>query len=634
MRRTPSHGPCPPPYGQGLRRTVAASLAALLALLAPGPQAWAAAVKTGVAASGQSLPAGRIVALPDAVSGGISALSSGISLDLGGRAPAAVPQIKDSGIGAALPSAPALTLPAFQVVPAAQVQTQAKIGGLAEQSAPVLDAVAAPKASSADLHRGGAELQRILGSSLRRHAAPADVELGPAEEGPIQTPASKLSAARDGAQESPASEPVPELTPEQKGKFRFYSGAVAAVKVGIEGLNLAVPLLLLNTLHAAMAVSTLYLAAEVASIFAGLVGGALVDRIGARRALVLNGFVQAAAIIGVPIAIASGGALALPIVYALFMLNGIASELFDVARRAALPQIVGQNEGLLRKYNGSLYVWREIAATAGVLGAGWLVHHIGAMATIWMHPAFCVAAARAALRLLKQGKSPAAAAAAAAARPQRPSDGLKAWWDDIKRGTKYVASEKKLRTIVLVNIPLNALHKIFHTLVAVIFASQVLHNPAMAAVMLGAWNIGELAGAFYLERRGPQSRLSNWLRLAAAASLAVWGWWLFPSALVGVAVSVFLAAAMIGNELGTSSYMQASVPEKELGAVTGFVYAFARAVGILALMLSGFAWDTLGAMGGFLALAVFFTVAAPIYWLASRRFAGDKIDHPAPPPQD
>ena len=621
-----------------LRQISCAALAALLALLAPGPRAWAAAVRTGVASSGQALPAGRIVVTPVSIGGGLGSLSSSVSLDLGGRTAGFAPGVKapavlSAPISVSLAAPSALPLPgADGQAPSASspLQTQAKIGGLAELSAPVLEAVAGAKASPSDLRGGGAELQRILESGLRP-AAPADVDAVPAQNGPVQTPASKL-AARGQAQEAPAPEPVPELTPEQKGKFRFYSGAVAGVKVGIEALNLAVPLLLLNTLHAAMAVSTLYLAAEVASIFAGLVGGALVDRIGARRAMVINGFVQAAAIIGVPIAIASGGTLALPIVYALFMLNGVASELFDVARRAALPQIVGQNEGLLRKYNGSLYVWREIAATAGVFGAGWLVHNIGAMATIWTHPVFCVSAALAALRLLRQGKTPAAAPTEKPAGGMKSS--LKGWWSDIVRGTKYVLAEKKLRTIVLVNIPLNALHKIFHTLVAVIYASQVLHNPAMAAVMLGAWNIGELAGAFYLERRGPQSKLSNWLRLAGVASLAVWGWWLLPTAWAGVAISFLLAAAMIGNELGTASYMQATVPAKELGAVSGFIYAFARAVGILALLASGFAWDALGPMGGFLALAVIFTVAAPIYLLASRKFAGDKIDHAGAPAQD
>ncbi|MCX5796743.1 MAG: MFS transporter [Elusimicrobia bacterium] len=629
------------------RQALSASLAALLGLLAPGPQAWAAVAKTAVSAATQSLPAGRIAVVPSALNSGLNALSSGISLDLGGRSADAVPQVKDVGSGV-LTSAAVQTIsvsvpaagpaaPAAATAPQAPSQTPTKVSGIAAESAPVLEAVADRKASAADLRRGGAELQRILEAGLGRRAAPAEVnaDTSPSSEPAAAGPRAALKPAQDRAAAQQAPLPVPELDADQKSKFHSYASAVAAVKVGIEALNLAVPLLLLNTLHAAMAVSTLYLAAEAASIFGGLIGGALVDRMGARRALVVNGFVQAAAIVGVPLAILSGGSLAMPIIYGLFMINGVASELFEVARRAAMPQIVGHHEGLLRKHNGSLYVWREIAATAGVFGAGWFVHSVGAMATIWMHPAFCLLAALTALRLLRQSQSPAAAAAPA---PGGSSGGLKAslkgWWADMVRGTKYVVSEKKLRTIVLVNIPLNALHKIFHTLVAVIYASQVLHNPAMAAVMLGAWNVGELAGAFYLERRGPQSRLSNWMRLAGVASLAVWAWWLFPTALVAVPISFLLAAAMIGNELGTISYLQSTVPERDLGAVNGFVYAFARAVGMVALLLSGFAWDALGTMGGFLALAVLFTLAAPVYWLAARRFQADKLEHIDSVPED
>ena len=48
------------------------------------------------------------------------------------------------------------------------------------------------------------------------------------------------------------------------------------------------------------------------------------------------------------------------------MCNGAVGEVFDVARKAAVPQIVGRDEGVLREHNGKLYVWREIAAAAGV----------------------------------------------------------------------------------------------------------------------------------------------------------------------------------------------------------------------------------------------------------------------------
>ena len=82
---------------------------------------------------------------------------------------------------------------------------------------------------------------------------------------------------------------------------------------------------------------------------------------------------------------------------------------------------------------------------------------------------------------------------------------------------------------------------------------------------------------------------------------------------------------MIGNEIGTASFMQASVPERDLGSVTGFVYAFARAIAMGALFLSGWLFDALSPSTAFLAMAVLFTLIAPIYFFTSRSFRQDKM---------
>jgi hypothetical protein len=124
------------------------------------------------------------------------------------------------------------------------------------------------------------------------------------------------------------------------------------------------------------------------------------------------------------------------------------------------------------------------------------------------------------------------------------------------------------------------------------------------------------------------------MRLASVASLAVWSFYFLPFAWAGMAASFILATAMIGNELGTASYMQSTVPEKELGAVTGFVYGFARAVGMIGLLASGWAFDMLGASGGFMVMAVIFTLLAPVYLLASFKFKSEKLDAPADMPND
>jgi MFS family permease len=508
----------------------------------------------------------------------------------------------------------------------------ADIGAAVSEAAPLLETARSEDSSPAGLKESGSGLQAILEGAVRRRTS----DLGVIPAAPSQevspsglTPSAETAAGPETADKAPVPQPEDGLPPQAKSNFRSYAFGVSAVKTGLDALNLAVPLILLDTFHAAMAVSALYLAAELARLVSGTLGGAVIDHIGAGRALTLTIAVQIAATASLPFILIYGGAWAMPMVFAAFIVNGVGYELFDVARRAALPQIVGRDEGVLRAQNGRLYVWREIAATAGVFGAGWVVKTFGTLNTIWIHPAFCFLAALAVLRLwhLKPQAGPGKPVV-------RQRITFAAWWADLRDGMRRVFQDPKLRSLVLINIPLTAVHKLFHTVVSVVFAAQVLHDPTFAAIMVGAWNLGELAGSFYLDRRGKDSHFSNWLRLAAAASLSMWTFYLLPVAWAAMAASFLIAAAMIGNELGTASYMQSTVPEEHLGSVTGFVYGLSRSVGMLALLGAGWAFDALTPAGGFLVLALIFTVMAPIYLVAAQRFKSDRVAPPADMPED
>jgi len=603
-------------------------------LLAPGPEAWAQAVSS-VQGGARPVAAGPalvpLTSAPSSLSKGFQLTGSLTSSVLPALTPA--PHVRTALKPQAVASAAPIQAPAAALARPVAVQTvqaafkaptlKKQVQALSQETAPVLEILAAPAASQDSLKSGGADLQLILEG---RKASKTSAEV----YAPASLPGQPSGLSKAQAQQaSEQTVPAPELTPGQKTKFRFYAGGVAAVKVAIETLNLAVPLLMLAQAQAAVAIGALYLSAEVAGLFANFIGGALVDKVGAGRTMVLTGFLQAAAIALLPAALVMGGPLAMPAVYALFVLNGVAGEVFDVARRAAMPMIVGKDEGVLRKYNGGLYVWREIAATTGVFAAGWLLKGVGAMATIWVHPAFALAAALAMLKLwkLRPSEEPAP-------RPARKASSLKDGLRDMIEGARIVLRDSNLRTIVLINMPLAVVHKVFHTLIAVIYAAKVLGDPAMAAILIGAWNLGELAGAWILERWGKESRMSSWLRLAAAASLSMWLYWLFPAVWVAVPVSFLIAMAMIGNELGTASYLQAQVPEKSLGAATGFVYGFARAMTMLSLLGCGWLFDALGPMNGILAMAVLFTLIAPVYFFSSRRFADQKMPGDAVPSGD
>ena len=599
-----------------------------LALLLPS-QGWAQAALAANAAVGAAVPgAGFALQSPSAgmtplqpSNKALTAPSLRLPSALPSSAPGLKPEVKVQQTQAhpvrqAVPVAPVQAAPPYgrSAAPVSEkkgVQAlQKQSAALAETAAPILEGVREANASDTELRSGGAALQSVLEGRSVTASVPVAV---PGAKG------ARLSSLKPAALSESVQPQAPVKAPEAgvKTDFRLYGFGVSAVKTGLDALNLAVPLLLLDAFHAAMAVSALYLTAELARLVSGMLFGTAIDRMGPGKSMALFVGLQIAATTSLPFILAGTGAWVMPAMYGVFILNGIGYELFDVARRAALPRIVGKDEGVLRQYNGKLYVWRETAATAGVFAAGYVVKALGAMNTIWIHPVFCAAALLGLLKLW--GLRPKDAGSRNAPR-ETWKEALRDWRQDTLGGARTVFKDPQLRALVLINIPLTAVHKLFHTVVAVVYAAQVLGNPAHAAVLVGAWNLGELAGSYYLNRRGEKSHFSSWLRLAAAASLSMWAFWLTPSIFIAVPVSVLIAAAMIGNELGTVAYMQSAVPEKDLGSVTGFVYGFSRAISMLSLLVIGLAFDALTAAGGFLTLAVLFTALAPIYLLTARHF--------------
>ncbi|HVE12927.1 MAG TPA: MFS transporter, partial [Elusimicrobiota bacterium] len=406
----------------------------------------------------------------------------------------------------------------------------------------------------------------------------------------------------------PGGASAPELPPDVRGRFRLYALGLAAVKIGIESINLVVPLLLISQLNSAALVGVLFVAADLAGMGGSLLGGWLSDRLRPSRLMMLTTLGQAAAVAAM--ILLSGGAYAVPAVLALFTLNGALSEVFGVARRAALPVLVGRDEGTLRVYNGRAYLWRELAATGGVLVIGWLAQNWGFAPALWLHPAFYLAAAFLFLRLAAGAGAPLAAAAAA---PRAPWKGLRAASVELFRGARIVWKDPKLRLGLFVNGPVLATHKLFHALVGTLFAAKVLGNPAYAALILGAWNLGELGAAWALDRRGHAISTSAWLRFAAAAGLASWAFWLLPTLWAAVAVACLMGVATLASELVLNSFFQSAAPERDQGVVNGFVYALGTAASMAALLVISVFFDLAGASTGFFVLALAFTVISGLY---------------------
>lgn len=478
----------------------------------------------------------------------------------------------------------------------------------ASQAGPLLEAASSAETSAGDAHSSGASLEALLTRGFHRaYAAPV---FAPA---PNAASPARLEKGAEAPAPAPAEVPAP-----AKRAFTLYTAGVSTVKAGIETLNLVVPILLLSQYGAASILGALFVSAQVAGLAAGAGLAPLIDRLGPSKTLAAAAAAQAAVIGVVPLSLWLGAPVSLPVLFGLFALNGALSGVFDIARRSAPPAILGTDEGVLRRYNARLYIAREIAAMGAVFGAGWLLHHVGAMATLGVHPAAYAVAAGLFLLLsrLRRGAPSLGAAAPVAEAPRTETR-----WAEFTAGARIVLADPALRLAALVNIPVIALHNMFHAMLAAVYATSVLGSPALAAVLIGAWNAGELAAALFLERRGRKTGAAFWARYAGLVSLAGWALWAFPTVWVAAPVAFLLASATLGNEIGLNSFFQAAAPKERTAAVTGFVYSSATGAAMLVMLGMGWVFDAFGALPGFLALAAALTLTAGLYLLAARAFA-------------
>jgi MFS family permease len=621
------------------RRILASALASLLFLEALGPSAWAqvaaraasASAGPAVSAAGASRssfvgsPAGPAFLLPSALAlsplsaPAVPAPSVHVAPTVSPIAALAVPVLSAAASGSLPPSASPVPVGASP-----KAGLSGRVGRLVESSAPALERVTSVASSRADLRRSGDELEGILsGEFIQRPTA--------ADDGPLASESSGKGYSLRPAQapsDKPASEPtaaaLPEISEHSRSGFRLYAAGISIVKVGIEALNLVVPTLLLSQFGAATLVGALFLSSQLAGLVAGWIAGPLVDRFSPAKVLAVTAILQIAAIGSIPLAFAFGTTLGLPVIFGLFTVNGLLGGAFDIARRAALPQILGRDERLLNAHNAKIYITREIAAMAGIVGAGFLLGKLGYLATLGIHPAAYIVAALLFARLAFRRGEAAPAPTKVEAGPAEKPKGFLASLKSLTRGARLVWSNPELRRAAFLNIPVITLHNLFHQMLAVVYAAKVLGSPTAAAVLLVAWNLGEFAAALILRRQsarqGEKADLGPaWLRYAAAAVLGSWLLWIFPTIYVAAPVIFLMAMGMLGNELGLASYFQSAAAKEDVGAVTGFVYSLATTVAMVALLAMGWIFDGFGGTAGFLVLALVLSAVSVFFWLSARR---------------
>jgi MFS family permease len=125
--------------------------------------------------------------------------------------------------------------------------------------------------------------------------------------------------------------------------------------------------------HSALVTALAVVMATIPNALLGVFGGVIADAVGHRRAMIACDLARAVLVGSVPIALAIGLSLAVP--YALVFAAAACGAVFNPARLALLPRIVGPEE--LPSANALTYSSDRAVEVLGALAAGMLVATLG-----------------------------------------------------------------------------------------------------------------------------------------------------------------------------------------------------------------------------------------------------------------
>ncbi|MFI5363458.1 MAG: MFS transporter, partial [Elusimicrobiota bacterium] len=439
-------------------------IAAIYLISIPGPSAWAQSVRIVRVSAPLSSPMLNIPAMSAPI-GGVYSLSAGsLAVPSFAAAPAlAAPSVP----AAALPVSVSASALAAAAIPADAAPTP--LASARSAAAAVSDIAAHPGASESDAARVN------FADGLRVAAGRTLSVLASA-------PRRWLSglAPRRASTEPAGEHPLPPAPPAVKGpRLGGYLSGTFGAQLASNSLQVTMPLLFLkltgSVAHTAFAI-TIGSALDAAGT---LVGGWLTDRVRAKPVLIGTTIARGLAMAILPV-LALTGTLTIPAVGAIYLIECFSRGIADTARSTLPSELSGRDESLLKHILAKNQTFFEAGGVAGPFIAGALIAGLGGVASaaaLWLAPVAFAAVALSYLaipRTAALSAAPAPALAGESAAPKKKLDGWMRW--------------ALAATALLTMYPLKGL-------LPAIFATQVLHNPASAAWLVGLFGAGGFLGS-------------------------------------------------------------------------------------------------------------------------------------------
>jgi len=377
----------------------------------------------------------------------------------------------------------------------------------------------------------------------------------------------------------------------------------------------AVPIYVLARTGSTMAAGVAGAANGVPLIIAGVAGGVLVDRWGARRSCIAADLLAGLFTVAVPLLDRS---VPLAAIVALLFLRSLLATPGNVARLTLLP-ILADRAGVRRQTANTLYqLAPRLALIAGPAVAGIAIASVGAATTLVVDAAsFLLSAALVAAFVRRIGLP-------AADRPTRSFVG------EMAAGFGFIRANRGLTILLAVVLAMNFIDEAYIPVLLPIYSRDVLSDPKLIGWLLGANGVGAVLGTvLYLAfgNRLAALRWATFIACLAVLAIARAGLAGLPD-LAGASAMLFalgLASGPLNPIINT--LVQDVTPAAMRGRVFGLIGATAYAAAPLGILGASAVVSIWGLHRGLMAFGTLYGLVFVAAWRnrALKRFADGPV---------
>ena len=365
----------------------------------------------------------------------------------------------------------------------------------------------------------------------------------------------------------------------------------------------ALPWFVLTTTGSATKMA-IVVAVEAAALgIVGFASGNLAAALGARRTMLVADAARAPLMALIPL-LHYLDALSFPLLLVLVFAVGSFGTPSFASKAAIIPDIVGEDEGVLGEANALLQIAQRLSLVLGPPLAGVLIGLVGATTVLWIDAAtFAIGFVLIALFVRVGGSKPVT----------DESRGLTA-------GARFLLNDRLLRWWAGAVIVGDVCWLAFFVVMPYLVLTRFGDEPQILGWILGAFGIGAVLGSVVIFRFG--RRVDGLLIGSLGEVVMIAPVWLFladvpPAALVAAMFTAGLANGLVNAPIWTIFTLR--TPPELRTKIWAAIIASTQLIGPLALLGTGPALDSVGLTETLFVLVVVQTIAALVFTTAGLR---------------